>query len=80
MERIGNSDLLSILPFLIPLIILELGLLIWALLDIIKRERVRGGNKVVWILVIVLINIIGPIVYFIFGREEGNSEGEGEKS
>ena len=67
-------DLAQLLPLLIPLVLLELGLLVWALLDIIRRERVKGGNKVVWILVVVLINIIGPIVYFLFGREEGPSE------
>ena len=72
----NNINLAQLLPLLIPLILLEFGLLIWALLDIIRRERVRGGNKVVWILVIVLINIIGPIVYFLFGREEGEAEGE----
>ncbi len=63
------NQIVKILPFLIPLILLELGLLVWALIDVARRPRVRG-NKVVWILVIVLINIIGPILYFIFGRGE----------
>jgi hypothetical protein len=70
----NDVDWVKLLPMLIPLVLLELGLLVWALLDVIRRERVRGGNKVVWILVIVLINLIGPIVYFIFGREEDSSE------
>ena len=73
-----NIDLARLLPLLIPIVLLELGLLVWALLDVIRRERVRGGNKVIWILVIVLINIIGPIVYFIFGREEDSSEKDTE--
>jgi len=70
----NDVDWVKLLPMLIPIALLELGLLIWALLDVIRRERVKGGNKVVWILVIVLINLIGPIVYFIFGREDGPSE------
>ena len=41
-----------------------------ALVDLVKRERVRGGNKLVWVLVIILINIIGPIIYLLAGREE----------
>ena len=61
---------IDMLPFLIPVFILELALLIIALVDIIKREHVTGDNKVIWILVIVLINIIGPIVYLVFGRKE----------
>jgi hypothetical protein len=64
----------KLILLLIPVFLVEIGLLVWALVDVIKRERVRGGNKVVWILVIVLVNIIGPIIYFIFGREEGPAE------
>jgi hypothetical protein len=58
------------LPLLIPLFILQLGLMIFALIDLARREKVKGGNKVVWALVILLINTIGPLVYFLFGREE----------
>lgn len=71
----NDLDLISLLPFLIPVIVLEIGLMVWALVDISKRERVKG-NKVIWILVVVLINLIGPIVYFLFGREETPAEEE----
>ena len=60
----------DMLPFLIPLIIIELALVIIALLDLVKREYVRGGNKIVWVLIIVLIQTIGPIVYLVWGRQE----------
>jgi hypothetical protein len=30
---------------------------------------VRGGNKAVWVLVIVLLELVGPLVYFVAGRE-----------
>jgi hypothetical protein len=65
----------ELLPFLIPIAILQIGLMVWALIDVIKRPQVRG-NKVVWILVIVLINIIGPIVYLLAGRKEGPEDDE----
>jgi hypothetical protein len=64
------ESLVRLLPLLIPLFLIEIGLMIVALMDVVRRERVRGGNKVVWILVIVLISMIGPIVYLLFGREE----------
>jgi len=57
------------LPLLIPVILIQIILLIVALLDLIRREQTHGP-KWVWAVVIVLINIIGPIVYFIFGRKE----------
>ena len=64
------DTIIKVLPFLIPLFLLEVGLLVWALIDVIKRQKVRGDNKVVWILVIVLIEVIGPIIYLAIGRKE----------
>jgi hypothetical protein len=52
-----------------PLILIELSLMIVALVDLARREAVRGGSRLVWVLVIVFINIIGPIVYLLWGRE-----------
>ena len=66
----GFEDIVELLPFLIPLVLLELALLGIALFDLIKRQRVKGGNKLLWGVVIVIFGIIGPAVYLILGREE----------
>ena len=61
----------QIIALLAPIIIIQLGLMIAALVDLERDERhVRGGSKLVWALVIVFVNVIGPIVYFVAGREE----------
>ena len=61
----------EILPFLIPLVILEVALIAVALYDLTRPERrVRGSSKLVWGLVIVLFQLLGPLAYFLFGREE----------
>lgn len=57
------------LPLLIPLFLIQLALMVFALLDIARREKLRGP-KWVWVLVVVIVNIIGPILYFVLGREE----------
>lgn len=57
------------LPYLIPIMLIQTALMVVALIDLIRRERTKGP-KWVWLLVILFINFIGPIVYFIFGREE----------
>lgn len=44
---------------------------IWALVDAVKvpdDSMYKNGNKLVWILVIVLAGLIGAIVYLIVGR------------
>ncbi|MBM3150631.1 MAG: PLDc_N domain-containing protein [Chloroflexi bacterium] len=63
------SELTQYIPFLIPVVIIQLGLVIAALLDLIRRERTRGP-KWAWALVIVLVNFIGPILYFVVGRKD----------
>jgi hypothetical protein len=60
----------QLIALLIPLVLVELGLLAFALYDLIKRKRVRGGNKWVWGIIIVVVEIFGPILYFVLGREE----------
>ena len=57
------------LPLLIPVVLIELALLVTALVDLIRRKQTRGP-KWAWVLVIVLINFIGPIIYFVAGRKE----------
>jgi len=61
---------LGLLLLFVPLFVIEVALMVIALVDIIRRERVRGGNKVLWILIVVLIGVVGPLVYLLFGREE----------
>lgn len=59
------------LPLLLPLLALQLILIAVGLWDLTRPERrVKGGNKWVWAIVIVLINIVGPLVYLFVGRED----------
>jgi len=61
----------QIIALLAPILVIQLGLMIAALYDLEQEERrVRGGSKLVWALVIVFVNIVGPIVYLTAGREE----------
>jgi hypothetical protein len=61
----------QIIALVAPIIVIQLGLMISALIDLERDERrVRGGSKFVWALVIVFVNVVGPILYFVAGREE----------
>ena len=64
------ATLRELLPFLIPLAVIELGLMVFALVDLVRRDVVKGGRKLPWGIVIVIFGIIGPIVYLLIGREE----------
>ncbi len=61
----------QILALLAPIVIVQLGLMIVALHDLEHEDRrVRGGSKLAWGLVIVFLNVVGPIVYLVAGRED----------
>ena len=60
----------TLIAVLAPLIILEVVLLVAALYDLTRpNRRVKGDNKVVWALIIIFVATIGPILYFLAGRE-----------
>ena len=45
--------------------------LIWGLIDVIRvpdDSMFRAGTKLIWVLVILLANVIGVIVYVAIGR------------
>jgi len=59
------------LPFIVPLVILQVALVIFALYDLTRPDRrVRGDNKLLWGLIIVLGEIVGSLIYFLVGRED----------
>jgi hypothetical protein len=65
-----DVDLGQILAIAVPLIAIQLALLVIALRDLLRPERrVRGNSKLLWGIVIVLGELIGPLVYFAVGRE-----------
>jgi branched-subunit amino acid transport protein AzlD len=70
------DQLMSMLPLLLPIIILELVLIVVCLRDLVKRKEVLGGNKVVWALVIIFVQIIGAALYLFIGRKESPVDGD----
>lgn len=52
---------------LIPLFVIELILIVVALIDCIRNKR-TNGPKWLWVLIIIVINLLGPVLYFVIGR------------
>jgi len=70
-----DVDLLrKLLPVLIPFIILQYGLMIAALVHILRSDTYKVGNRLLWVLTVLLVNIIGPVLYFVIGRGEKRSD------
>jgi len=64
-----TTEIIRFLPLFIPLIIIEYGLMIYAIVQVARNE-VAYLPKWGWILIIVLVNIIGPIVFLIIGKKK----------
>ena len=64
------SEVIDILKMLWPLLLLQILILLWAIIDLIKRSNVRHLPKWAWILIVIFINLFGPIAYLVFGRGE----------
>ncbi len=63
------EQLLEVLPLLLPILLIDLGMKIYSIVDIVNENRVVKGNKVVWIVVVALVNF-GWLIYLLFGRDE----------
>ena len=65
------NDMNEYLPFLIPLVVIQFALLGYTLHHILTHEHYKRGNRTLWLVVsIVLMEFIGPILYFLLGRED----------
>jgi hypothetical protein len=69
------SELVKLLPFFIPLIIIEYGLMIFALVQLANNE-VSHLPKWGWALIIILINVIGPIIFLVMGKKKDKADDE----
>ena len=65
------TEIMQFLPFLIPLVILQFALLGYTLYHILTHDHYKRGNRAIWLVVtLVLMNYVGPILYFLLGRED----------
>lgn len=61
----------DMLPFLIPLVIVELILVIITLRHIFTHQHYKRGARAFWVVMtIVGIQFWGPILYFLLGKED----------
>lgn len=65
------AEIVQFIPFLIPLVIVQFGLLAYTLYHILTHNTYKRGNRVLWLIItLVFMNYIGPILYFILGKED----------
>lgn len=71
-DEISQLDWTSILPILLPFLLVGSILILIALSDL-YRNRNRRENVLMWTIIIVFFNTIGPVLYFMIGRKDVNT-------
>ncbi len=65
------DKIIEFLPFLIPLMIVQFSLLGYTLYHILTHKSYKRGNRTLWLIIaIVFMNFVGPILYFLLGKED----------
>ena len=64
-------DIKEFIPFLIPLVIVQMVLLVYTLYHILTHKTYKRGSRGLWLIVTLAgMQFIGPFLYFLLGREE----------
>lgn len=64
-----DVDIMAFLPIILPVIAVGAILVFIALIDLYRHRKTRK-NVLVWTLIILFVNVLGPILYFVIGRKD----------
>ncbi len=68
-----NVNVSEILPFLIPLVIVQFALLGYAIWHILTHRSYKRGSRALWLVIAVVgMEFIGPVLYFLLGKEDAS--------
>ena len=64
-----DIDFMAFLPIILPIILVGTLLVLMALIDLYRHRKMRK-NALLWTLIILFVNTLGPILYFVMGRKD----------
>ena len=70
-DELSQLDWASILPIILPFVLVGFVLIIVALFDL-YRHREKRENILMWAIIILFFNTIGSVLYFVIGRKDVN--------
>jgi hypothetical protein len=77
-DLIGVSR--TVAALVLALIVVQVATQVFALVDLARRDAVRGGRKWVWALVIALGSLPGAIGYLAAGRTTSDADVSGARA
>lgn len=69
LNDLKDIDIMTFLPIILPVIAVGALLVFIAFIDLYRHRKTRK-NVLVWTFIILFVNILGPILYFVIGRKD----------
>ncbi|TPV41001.1 PLD nuclease N-terminal domain-containing protein [Bacillus dicomae] len=69
LNDLKDIDIMTFLPIILPVIAVGALLVFIAFIDLYRHRKTRK-NVIVWTFIILFVNVLGPILYFVIGRKE----------
>ncbi|TXS00987.1 phosphatidylserine synthase [Bacillus sp. SH7-1] len=69
LNDLKDIDIMAFLPIILPVIAVGALLVFIAFIDLYRNRKTRK-NVIVWTFIILFVNILGPILYFVIGRKD----------
>ncbi|GAB6596176.1 phosphatidylserine synthase [Bacillus cereus] len=69
LNDLKDIDIMTFLPIILPVIAVGTLLVFIAFIDLYRHRKTRK-NVLVWTFIILFVNVLGPIFYFVIGRKD----------
>lgn len=69
LNDLKDIDIMAFLPIILPVIAVGALLVFIAFIDLYRHRKTRK-NVLVWTFIILFVNILGHILYFVIGRKD----------
>jgi hypothetical protein len=68
---LGGGEIILVLAamlIVLPIALAFFAFWIWMLISAIQNKGLTEGEKIAWVLVIALLHVLGPLIYFFVGH------------
>ncbi len=68
-DELKDIDFMAFIPMILPFFAVGILLVLIALIDLYRHRKTRK-SLLMWTFIILFVNTLGPILYFVIGRKD----------
>ncbi|MGG3452129.1 MULTISPECIES: PLD nuclease N-terminal domain-containing protein [Bacillaceae] len=68
-DELKDIDFMAFIPIILPFFAVGILLVLIALIDLYRHRKTRK-SLLMWTFIILFVNTLGPILYFVIGRKD----------